>query len=133
MSNTSETCVICMEDIENEKPLLCGHIVHFECVKKQFKPECPICRAVIKNLKVSGTAPEAYIPYSHDTLYSENWTEDYYDENNDDAVQDDEAVQDSNNPIYHDIEKWRQMGYSYREEHPDYDEENPDEDEVDYD
>ena len=52
-------CIICYSN--TEETLSCGHCVHLECAKKQFKPECPLCRKVL-NIKVTGTRPEVYIP-----------------------------------------------------------------------
>lgn len=37
-------CVICLEDISNNQPLKCGHYIHYQCVLKSLKPECPVCR-----------------------------------------------------------------------------------------
>ena len=44
-----ECCAICMED-ENEckQPLSCGHWIHFDCVLKTCKKECPMCKSVLK-------------------------------------------------------------------------------------
>jgi len=59
----SENCILCLEDIDaSENPLDCGHKLHLECVKKHFKPECPICRRPL-NITVSGTQPELYLPF----------------------------------------------------------------------
>ena len=55
-------CCICYETLsEEDKPLSCGHVIHLECVKKHFKPECPLCRAPL-NIKVSGIVPLPFIP-----------------------------------------------------------------------
>ena len=44
-----ECCAICMDD-ENEckQPLSCGHWIHFDCVLKTSKKECPMCKSVLK-------------------------------------------------------------------------------------
>jgi hypothetical protein len=56
MDKPSE-CPICYESLENEKtPLNCGHWIHINCVKKHFRPECPLCRSPV-NFQVYGTTP----------------------------------------------------------------------------
>lgn len=55
-------CCICYEALtKTDNPLFCGHTIHLECVKKHFKPECPLCRAPL-DIKVSGTVPLPFIP-----------------------------------------------------------------------
>ena len=53
--NSQETqktdCPICLEHTDDT--LECGHKIHLECVKKHFKPECPVCRKPL-NITVSG-------------------------------------------------------------------------------
>lgn len=44
-------CPICLEHTDDI--LECGHKIHLECVKKHFKPECPVCRKSL-NISVSG-------------------------------------------------------------------------------
>ncbi len=44
----SEECPVCFESLENQQESLrCGHWVHAECIIKQVKSECPLCRAKI--------------------------------------------------------------------------------------
>ncbi len=44
----SSECPVCFESLENQKKSLhCGHWVHAECIMKQVKSECPLCRAKI--------------------------------------------------------------------------------------
>lgn len=58
-------CVICTETLGDCPPIQCGHIVHLECLKKQFRPECPLCRAPL-DIEVSGQAPQPYLGYDED-------------------------------------------------------------------
>jgi hypothetical protein len=39
-----EDCSICLEKLNDEKVLECGHYFHNECIKKQIKAECALCR-----------------------------------------------------------------------------------------
>jgi hypothetical protein len=69
----SENCILCLEDIDaSENPLECGHKLHIECVKKHFKPECPICRKPL-NITVSGTQPELYLPFDPESFINDNY------------------------------------------------------------
>ena len=52
-----EDCPICTEKIGDEDILDCGHWIHISCVKKHFKPECPVCRKSL-NIQVEGSRPE---------------------------------------------------------------------------
>jgi hypothetical protein len=56
-----DDCAICYNKMTDVKPLECGHWIHLECVKKHFKPECPMCRRKL-NIQVTGSLPEAFIP-----------------------------------------------------------------------
>ena len=38
-----EDCAICMENY-SQQPLSCGHWIHFECIIKTEKKECPMCQ-----------------------------------------------------------------------------------------
>jgi len=59
-----EECPICFESLNDEKePLKCGHWMHLECVKKHFKPECPVCRAPL-DIKVTGSMCDPSIEFS---------------------------------------------------------------------
>jgi hypothetical protein len=52
-----DECVICIESLKDEQnSLCCGHWVHLECIKKQFKAECPLCRHPL-NIQVTGVMP----------------------------------------------------------------------------
>jgi len=52
-----EQCNICFDlPLNKDDVLSCGHRVHISCVQKQFKPECPFCRASL-NIKVYGNRP----------------------------------------------------------------------------
>ena len=54
-----DECVVCTESMVNEpEAFRCGHWVHIECVRRQFKPECPICRAELP-IQVTGVRPRA--------------------------------------------------------------------------
>lgn len=43
-------CAVCFHSLENEKhPILeCGHWIHYDCIFKSNKLECPLCRTSIK-------------------------------------------------------------------------------------
>jgi hypothetical protein len=49
-------CIICTDEMNENTPLECGHWIHIECVKKHFKPECPLCRTSL-NINVTGNIP----------------------------------------------------------------------------
>lgn len=55
--NIDNECVICLEKLFKDDFLPCGHRLHLSCVKKHFKPECPICRYPL-NIKVTGILPK---------------------------------------------------------------------------
>lgn len=102
-----EDCPICYDKIINEAKLVCGHHVHMNCLQKQFKPECPLCRCKL-NIVVFGCNPtEPIVPVLN--IYD-------LEESDDEPM---EIVT-------------RKDNYLYREEDPDYDEENPYGDEYDY-
>jgi hypothetical protein len=48
---TESECPICLENTIDT--LECGHKIHIECVKKHFKPECPVCKKTL-SIKVNG-------------------------------------------------------------------------------
>lgn len=121
-------CNICYDlPLKEEDILPCGHRVHISCVQKQFKAECPLCRAPLK-IKVFGTKPQIdeslfLAPQEEDEEYHgnvygvsfmfslrpgilDNVIEHMSDEENDDEI-------------------WRAKGYQYAEEDSEYDEENP--------
>lgn len=40
-----DECPVCMENLrKTKKPLPCGHWVHYKCILRSGKKECPICR-----------------------------------------------------------------------------------------
>jgi len=55
-----DDCVICTEKMNENKPLHCGHWIHYGCVQKQFKAECPICRSPL-DIEVKGSRPSAEV------------------------------------------------------------------------
>jgi len=158
-----EDCPICTEKIGDEDILECGHWIHISCVKKHFKPECPVCRKSL-NIEVEGSRPggdlggdlgeevpqeirreliqiaervreqfEDFIPI---IVYVSVENENVLERN---------VIERGNEENYEflpdleeqgeneDNEEWRKKGYLYREEDEDYDEENPDGDNVNYD
>jgi hypothetical protein len=131
MAERPSDCIICYETLSiTEPPLPCGHYLHLACVKKHFKPECPLCRKPL-NITVQGTVPTAFIPFDLSGLGSENMIIDnriidrnieqiyvranYFDEKTQ------YEIETSNNIISINI-------FTYKEEDPEYDEENPDSD-----
>lgn len=46
--NKPENCTICLELLNEDIPLDCGHWIHISCIQKQFKAECPLCRFPLK-------------------------------------------------------------------------------------
>jgi hypothetical protein len=44
-----EDCVICTESVK--QPISCGHWMHFECIMKTGKKECPLCMMTLKLTK----------------------------------------------------------------------------------
>jgi hypothetical protein len=55
-----DDCVICTEKMNENKPLHCGHWIHYGCVQKQFKAECPVCRSPL-DIEVKGSRPSAEV------------------------------------------------------------------------
>jgi hypothetical protein len=72
-----ENCIVCYEELDNIDPLICGHIIHPDCIKQQFKPECPLCRTPL-NVVVIGTKPKI-----DDLVYYES---EAYDSENDEQI-----------------------------------------------
>ena len=109
-----ETCILCTNTLSPKDILSCGHKMHMACVKKHFKPECPVCRRKL-NIVVTGQLPSAtndlinytFIPIHHPPRFKTQ-------------------------PLKEPLPSWKRQGYAYKEEDPEYDEENPDGDEVDY-
>ena len=55
-----DDCVICTEKMNENNPLHCGHWIHYKCVQKQFKAECPVCRSPL-DIEVKGSRPSAEV------------------------------------------------------------------------
>jgi hypothetical protein len=51
-----DDCCICLEPNIDEFELPCKHSVHKSCLQKHFKPECPVCRRLVR-ISVNGTRP----------------------------------------------------------------------------
>ena len=158
-----EDCIICTEKIGEEDILDCGHWIHISCVKKHFKPECPVCRKSL-NIEVVGVRPQEEDLGGDlgddlggdlgDELVqlAQRITEElreqvrqhfvYVRVENEDVLGRN-VIERGNEDNYEflpdleeegeDNEEWRKKGYLYREEDEDYDEENPDGDNVNYD
>ncbi len=126
-----DSCIICTENSILNR-FECGHWLHIECLKKQFKPECPLCRMPL-NIQVNGTKPTAYIPH---TVEFESEPEEsglwYFRVNCPRTVLGDVIERGYESDNDSDISNWRQQGYCCRSEHPDYDSQNPQGDEMDY-
>jgi len=68
-----EVCILCLDNMINEAPLSCGHIFHIDCIRKHFKPECPVCRKE-HNIDIVGTKPELFLPFNNiiaDDIYTQ--------------------------------------------------------------
>jgi hypothetical protein len=61
---SKDKCPICLECDDKVTQLkVCKHWMHLECLAKTFKPECPVCRAPQKDVKVRRTRPsQEFIP-----------------------------------------------------------------------
>lgn len=66
-------CIICYESCEEKLPE-CKHIVHRNCLKQHFKPECPLCRRKL-DIIVEGERPEVYIPIDYVENEENSYTE----------------------------------------------------------
>lgn len=120
MSKVEEDCPVCYEKLKNVEPLSCGHIVHLSCVKKHFKPECPLCRKSL-DIKVNGTRPEVFIPFEHVEEVKENRNDFDIDFSEEEDYYSDEEGR-----------RWRKKGFNYPEEDEEWDEENPFGDDYNY-
>lgn len=112
----NDNCPTCLELVK-ESPLKCKHRVHLDCLKRQFKAECPLCRCKLNiQLYSKPIKEESEIEYE---------------------IEDENNINEDLENIYaefseNEYEDWEREGYLYKEESPDYDEENPDGDCVDY-
>lgn len=57
------SCAICLENILPVEEKITCHPVHISCVKKHFKPECPVCRRVL-DIVVTGAKPKCNLVWS---------------------------------------------------------------------
>jgi len=136
MKNPDE-CAICFDLPLQEKDILsCGHRVHISCVQKQFKAECPFCRAPL-NIEVFGKNPiSVFGPDDEEEVKGEVMGVPIFlsirrgilgnviERNVEDL--------DLRHNDEEDEEIWRAKGYQYAEEDSDYDEENPHGDSWEY-
>jgi hypothetical protein len=150
-------CIICTETLgQNDNALACGHWFHLNCVRRHFKPECPLCRRPL-NIKVGGTFPQPFIPIAEITqipiqdvqITYELGDLGYLGDLGDlgDFGEFGESCNFNNFGILDEINDQLGLGniifhydnisdlerdYNYIEERPDYDEENPRGDNWDY-
>jgi Ring finger domain len=147
-----EDCIICTEKMDEKNPLECGHWIHIECVRKHFKPECPICRKRL-NMTVTGVLPGIEIPEQDDVVEPAPapapayWVIGNMRFTVTRLVIEPEVVEpeqkeevdyiDLSPPVDYGLEEndesWKEKGYNYPDEDEDYDEENPTGDNVNYD
>lgn len=133
--NEKEECNICYDLPLKENDILsCGHRIHISCIQKQFKSECPLCRAPL-NIKVFGKKPEPDI-----SLFEQEEKEIH--QGNimgfpilfllSPGIIGDVVEREYNQILMQDEEPWREKGYQYAEEDSEYDDENPHGDSWDY-
>jgi hypothetical protein len=128
-----DECSICYENLHKvEKPQICGHWFHVDCLQRHFKPECPLCRKVLP-IKVIGERPPCNI------VYIESKDDDSEVESDGDSSSRDTIVYDIVDESDDDIPSSRKtVGYgifsdnSDSENEEDYDSENPNGDNWDY-
>lgn len=138
MSNIDSDCVICLEK-NNEDPLICGHRIHISCIKKHFKPECPLCRRKL-NIKVNGLTPMAFVPsnYEDSLVNSINYEiRDELEEEDNETPTEDEIIDDflmkSTRNFHENYDRYNECEESESEANDEeYDEENPHGDEFEY-
>ena len=112
-------CPVCYEELENEKPQVCGHVIHLDCLKKHFKPECPLCRTKL-NIEVEGTFDgKSY----REREYEQAYLQSYYAEDLEEYEED--YNEELEQYIHEENWRWRCRGFNYEEEDPEFDEENP--------
>ncbi len=100
-----EQCILCLEKMINETPLNCGHVFHIDCIRKHFKPECPICRTE-HSIPVLGSKPELFLPFNTEST-GDVYTQ-MFDNNNYMYIQvyfeleneEEEVEEDEENPRY---------------------------------
>lgn len=46
----TENCAICLEKLEGELPIQCGHIFHVICLKQLRAQNCPVCKVFLNKL-----------------------------------------------------------------------------------
>lgn len=61
--NHDSSCAICLDSILPAEEKIACHPVHVSCVKKHFKPECPVCRRVL-DIAVTGDRPQSNLTWS---------------------------------------------------------------------
>ena len=126
-------CPICFENILPSEITECGHHVHLECLEKQFKAECPLCRRKL-NIKITGEKPKNYIQH----VVSDNYVVSDEDANDDVDYEDadDEDADDNKEELhfsdYLGDDRNSEGEVCYKECTEDYDEENPHGDEWEY-
>ncbi len=54
-----ESCGVCFENLDDTKPLACGHRIHDKCLEKHFKPECPVCKRPQTRVIPRGITPRS--------------------------------------------------------------------------
>lgn len=132
-----DSCVVCYEKTTLDC-FECGHWLHSECLKKQTKAECPLCRkplSVRLNKRSREETEEELLFFRTRTNHSA-WRiivdidPPFGRERSEPDVVGDviERGYESDNSV----SNWREQGYAHKEEHPDYDSQNPGGDDVDY-
>jgi hypothetical protein len=111
-----QECIICLEKLNDaDNALQCGHWIHISCIQKQFKPECPVCRAPL-NIKVFGKLVV--------NIYNNESGDD-----NDDFTSDSDILDESSSNEYDETNSQDYLDYNERivrnEDDENYDEENP--------
>lgn len=137
----SNNCPICYEGLSADiPPFSCGHTMHMACVQQHFRPECPMCRAVLP-ITVFGISPseeEYNTPTNIPLTDSMSWRESLREEDNyftsGPFSQEEDTDYDSDDSIYEQQSRHKNKGFLHEEEDlENWDEENPRGDEVEYD
>lgn len=68
-----ENCNICLDILEEETVLECGHSFHIECINKwlELKDNCPCCRHIIKEVSYFEHNEEYNQDYNLDSQFRE--------------------------------------------------------------